>query len=159
MLRKAILGAAMAGGTLFPAGPAAADDGVFAHVSCKGQPNEIRVAVTNVKRSAGLLTAELYRNEPDHFLRKAGREYRLRFAANAPETRFCLTAPGPGKFAVAVYHDENANLKFDKNSFGLPAEPYGLSRNPKIRLAPPPISEALIDVREEGAVAEVRLKD
>lgn len=139
--------------------PAVAQDNPFNHVSCKGAPNEIRVTVVNVKKSVGLMTAELYRNEPDHFLRKAGREFRLRFAAKAPATQFCLTAPSPDRFAVAVYHDRNANQKFDKNPFGFPAEPYGLSRNPAIHLAPPPIEDALVDVGEEGVAVEIRLRD
>lgn len=139
--------------------PAAADGAAFAHVSCKGAPNEIRVTIKNVKKSAGLMTAELYRNEPDHFLKKTGREFRVRFAAKAPLTQFCVTAPAAGKYAIVAYHDRNANLKFDKNPFGLPAEPYGVSQNPTIRLAPPPIEETLVDVDGAGAAIEIRLKD
>jgi len=132
---------------------------VFNHVSCKGEPNEIRITVKNVKQSAGLMTAELYRNDPDGFLNKKGREFRVRYAARSPMTQFCLEAPAPGEWAIVVYHDANANQKFDKSAFGLPAEPYGLSRNPKVRLAPPPISEALFEVAEAGASVEIRLKD
>ncbi len=156
MLRKAVTGLSAAIITAAPA--VAADEPTFTHVSCKGAPNEIRVTVANVKKDAGLMTAELFRNEPENFLKKAGREYRVRFAARAPKTQFCMTAPSAGKFAVVVYHDANANQKFDKNPFGLPAEPYGASRNPVIRLAPPPISETLIEVAEAGASVEIRLK-
>jgi uncharacterized protein (DUF2141 family) len=157
MLRLTIAAAFwLAGGA---AAPAPADSAAFTHVSCKGAPNEIRVTIKNVKQSAGLLTAELYRNEPEHFLKKAGREFRVRFAARAPLTQFCVTAPAAGKYAIVAYHDRNANLKFDKNAFGLPAEPYGVSQNPTIRLAPPPIEETLVDVEGAGAAVEIRLKD
>ncbi len=156
MLRKAFLAAGLAS-----TAPAMAADNAasFTHVSCNGAPNEIRVTVKNVKKSAGLVTAELYRNDPDGFLNKKGREFRVRYAARAPATQFCVTAPAPGQWAIVVYHDENANQKFDKNAFGLPAEPYGVSQNPKIRLAPPPISEVLFDVADAGASVDVRLKD
>lgn len=137
----------------------AAQDAGFTHVSCKGEPNEIRVTVSNVKKSAGLMTVELYRNDPDGFLNKKGRLFRVRYAAHAPVTQFCLYAPAPGAWAVGAYHDENANRKFDKNAFGLPAEPYGLSGNPKIRFALPPISEALFEVAETGASVEIKLKN
>lgn len=144
-------------------GAAAAEDAAtaetFTHVSCKGAPNEVRITIRNVKKNAGLVTAELYRNEPENFLKKAGREFRVRFAAHAPVTQFCLTAPAEGKFAVVAYHDRNANLKFDKNPFGLPAEPYGVSQNPVIRLAPPPIEETLFDVSGDGAAIDIRLRD
>jgi len=155
MIRKAIIAAGLIGSA-----PAwGAQDASFAHVSCKGEPNEIKVTITNVKKSAGLMTAELYRNDPDGFLNKKGRLFRVRYAAHAPVTQFCVVAPGPGQWAMGAYHDQNANRKFDKNAFGLPAEPYGVSRNPKIKLAPPPISEALFEVAETGASVEIRLKN
>lgn len=155
MLNRAIIAAVSMG-----ASPVLAAGGAtFEHVSCKGAPNEIRVTVEGVKKSQGLMTAELFRNDPENFLKKAGREFRVRFAARAPSTQFCVVAPSSGKYAIAVYHDENANLKFDKGAFGLPVEPYGVSGNPKIRLGPPPIEEALFEVAENGAVVEVKLKD
>lgn len=156
MLRGAV-SAAAAFAAVTPA--MAADSAAFSHISCRGAANEIRVTIANVRKNAGLLTAELYRNEPANFLKKAGREIRVRFAAHAPVTQFCMTAPASGRFSVVAYHDENANLKFDKNTFGLPTEPYGVSGNPKIRLAPPPIEETLIEVAETGASVEIRLKD
>lgn len=155
MLRKLILLAVLAAA---PAA-AAADDAVpIEHVSCKGGPNEIRVTIKGVKKSVGLMTAELFRNDPEGFLNKKGRLFRVRYAAHAPVTQFCLEAPEPGQWAVVAYHDENANQKFDKGAFGLPVEPYGISRNPKIRLGPPPIEDALFDVEEVGAAVEIKLK-
>jgi uncharacterized protein (DUF2141 family) len=140
----------------------AADDIAAAtidHVSCTGDPNEIKVTVTNVSGSVGLMTAELYRNDPDNFLKKAGREYRVRYAAKAPATHFCMRAPSSGQFAVVVYHDENANQKFDKSGLGFPKEPYGISNDPAIRLGPPPIDKALFEVATAGASVEIKLRD
>lgn len=129
----------------------------FEHVSCKGAPNEIRIVVTHIKRSVGLITADLYRNDDEAFLHKAGREARMRVAARAPMTRFCLAAPEPGEYAIAVYHDKNANQKLDKGAFGIPAEPWGLSDNPKIKLRKPHVEEALFSVASDGAQVEIRL--
>lgn len=153
-MRNAFLAAALSAGSA-----AAADVAAFSHVSCKGEPNEIRVTVTGVKKSAGLMTAELFRNDPEGFLNKKGRLFRVRYAAHAPVTQFCLNAPEPGFWAVVAYHDENANRKFDKGALGLPVEPYGVSRNPKIRFGPPSVEEALFEVAETGASVEIRLKD
>lgn len=138
---------------------AAAEDGPHDHLSCKGEPREILVRVVNVKESVGLITVELYRNDPDGFLNKRGREFRQRFAARAPATEFCVHAPTAGQWAMVAYHDENANEKFDKGTFGIPVEPFGVSQNPKIRLAPPPIEKALFEVAETGATVEIRLRD
>lgn len=129
------------------------------HMSCDGEPREILVRVVNVKESIGLMTIELYRNDPEGFLNKRGREFRQRFAAKAPVTEVCLHAPTVGQWAMVAYHDENANEKFDKGTFGLPVEPFGVSQNPKIRLAPPPIEKALFEVAETGATVEIGLRD
>jgi uncharacterized protein (DUF2141 family) len=150
---------AAAGFILAPQASTAADDGAHQHMSCKGEPREILVRVVNVKESVGLITVELYRNDPDGFLNKRGRAARHRFAANAPATEVCVQAPEAGQWAMVAYHDENANEKFDKGTFGIPVEPFGVSQNPKIRLAPPPIEKALFEVAESGATVEIVLRD
>lgn len=129
----------------------------FEHVSCSGAPNEIRIIVRNVKKSVGLMTADLYANDEDGFLHKRGRVSQVRFAAKAPVTAFCIRAPKQAPYAIAVYHDRNANRSFDKNAFGLPAEPYGVSNNPPMRFAPPKIGDALFEVAENGATVEIQL--
>lgn len=152
MLRMALVAASLA-----VCAPAIAADPPFDHVSCKGGENEVRVTIVGVKKSVGLMTSELYRNEPDNFLSKRGREFRVRFAAAAPATRFCIYAKSPGTYALVAYHDRNANMKFDRNAIGLPSEPYGVSNNPKIRLAPPHISKTVFDVPPEGVSIEIDL--
>jgi uncharacterized protein (DUF2141 family) len=49
----------------------------------------------------------------------------------------------PGKaYAIAMYHDQNANGKLDKNLFGIPTERYGFSNNARGTFGPPSWSEA-----------------
>ena len=137
---------------------AAEDRAAPAHFSCTGEPNEVRIVITNVKKSVGLITAELYRNDPAGFLLNEGREARVRFAAKSPVTQFCLHAPSSTAFALAVYHDKNANLRIDKGAFGIPVEPYGVYNNPAMRFAAPPVEEALFPVAGDGATVEIKLR-
>jgi len=130
----------------------------FEHLSCTGAPHEVRVVITNVEAAVGLMTTDLYNNDAENFLNVEGRALQRRVAAKSPETRFCLHAPGAGEYAIAVYHDENANELFDKGAFGLPAEPWGLSRNPKVRFGPPSIEKTLFKVTNKGANVSVRLR-
>ncbi|MEO1014633.1 MAG: DUF2141 domain-containing protein [Pseudomonadota bacterium] len=134
-------------------------DHSFEHVSCTGAPNEVRVTVQGVDESIGLMRADLYRNDADGFLKRAGRVAKVSFAAKAPFTQFCMRAPIEGDFAIAVYHDENANKTFDKKAFGLPDEPYGISNDPVIRFAPPKVEEALFSVPKDGAAVVITLKE
>ncbi len=155
------LGAALAGASLFAA--ALANDKAdldptlfdFDHVSCNGAANEIRIVIDGLKESIGLVTIDLYVNDNDGFLKRAGRVAQRRAAAKAPFTSLCIAAPEPGDYAIAVYHDENANKTFDKGAFGLPAEPWGISNNPKIRFGPPHVEEALFPVDANGGAKVV----
>ncbi|MEL7486368.1 MAG: DUF2141 domain-containing protein [Pseudomonadota bacterium] len=131
----------------------------FEHVSCTGAENEIRVVINNVEQGVGLMVADLYRNDKDGFLKRDGRVAQVRFAARAPQTNFCFQAPTPELYAIAVYHDTNANKTLDRLSFGLPAEPYGISNNPKIRFGPPSVDQAIFEVASEGANVEINLKN
>ena len=58
---------------------------------------------------------------------------------------------------MAIYHDRNANGDFDKTGLGLPAEPWGLSNNPRGLFGPPHVERTLFEVRAEGAEVEIRL--
>lgn len=50
------------------------------------------------------------------------------------------------KLAVSAYHDRNSNGKLDKNSFGIPTEPYGFSRDPKRGFGPPSFEQAAFEI-------------
>lgn len=50
------------------------------------------------------------------------------------------------RLAVSAYHDENDNSRLDKNSFGIPTERYGFSKNPKSGFGPPKFSETAIEL-------------
>lgn len=141
-------------------GVASADDGDFnfEHVSCSGAENEVRLVIRGVKESVGLISADLYPNNEEAFLKGEGRVKKVKFAARAPVTQFCLTAPESGDFAIAIYHDRNANGRFDKTGLGMPDEPWGISNNPKVRFAPPSVESALFAVDAEGAQVDIDLR-
>ncbi len=149
------------------AASASADDGAtkptdafaFEHVSCKGGPNEVRVLVTDVEKSVGLIVADLYRDDPEGFLKRSGRVEQVRFAAKSPRTVFCFNPPEPADYAIALYHDENANKTLDRGAFGIPAEHYGISNNPKVRFRAPRVDEAIFDVASGGANVEIKMNN
>ena len=47
-----------------------------------------------------------------------------------------------GRYALAVYHDENKNGKLDKNVFGAPTEVYGFSNNAREIFSAPSFQDA-----------------
>ncbi len=79
-----------------------------------------------------------------------------RLPAKSGTMRFSFPKIAPGRYAVAAYHDVNGNGRLDKQTFGLPAEPYGFS-NDVGRIAPPSHGRALVEVDGERATIGVRL--
>jgi len=52
----------------------------------------------------------------------------------------------PGTYAIRVYHDENGNMRIDRNFLGVPLEGFGFSNDAPVRMAPPSFKDAAITV-------------
>jgi uncharacterized protein (DUF2141 family) len=113
---------------------------------CGQQPYSILITVHDVRHSEGTITVDLHGDDPDKFLGKGERLDRIRAPAVEGETQICIPVVEPGVYAFALYHDEDGDTKFDKNFIGLPAEPFGLSNDPPIRLAKPKHAECAFEV-------------
>jgi uncharacterized protein (DUF2141 family) len=108
--------------------------------------NTVQVTVDNVRNSKGLITAVLYSDDPDTFLKSGAKLDRIRVKAREGETVLCLEAPANGRYSVALYHDENGNRKFDRDFLGIPTEGYGFSQNPGFRFGKPELEETLFSI-------------
>ena len=52
----------------------------------------------------------------------------------------------PGRYAIALLHDENGNKRMDRKPSRRPREGYGLSKDPKVYLKTPSFKSAAIDL-------------
>jgi len=118
-------------------------------------PATIQVTVEKVRSSEGLITAVLYNDNPETFLKAGARLDRIRVDAREGETTLCLTAPAAGRYSVALYHDENGNKEFDRDFLGIPSEGYGFSQNPGFRFGKPDVEETLFTF--EGAPVNLKI--
>ena len=96
---------------------------------------------------------------PKSSSRQGKKILRVRAPARAGKVRFCMQVPKPGVFATGIYHDLSANKRFDKDLFELPAEPYGISNNPRIFFGPPSLEESAFVAAPEGTEVRITLKD
>ena len=104
---------------------------------CDSDGIPIWVTVEKVRSSSGTIKVELYNGESKKALKKRDKIARTRVKAQQGETSLCLSAPSEGEYAIALYHDENDNKKFDRNFMGIPREGFGFSNNPPIGLGLP----------------------
>ncbi len=63
----------------------------------------------------------------------------------------------PGRYAVVVIHDENSNMKLDRNFFGIPKEGFGFSNNPRVIFSAPSFQAAEMPVACPSTQIEIRL--
>ena len=123
------------------------------------KPGTVKVTliVEGVRSDAGLIALTVYHDDSRRFLRKKGSHYVRRVEARAPETRICFIVPQPGVYALAVYHDANANQKLDRSGLGPPTEGFGFSNNASTLLGLPSFSAVRIRLAD-GAVTRIRLR-
>jgi len=97
-----------------------ADTGVTVTVNVRGAANDTGTVMCQVFRSADGFPTD----DPKATAYAAS----LIHGGTATCT---FTAQGPGRIAIAAYHDENANTKLKTNLLGMPAEGYGFSNGAK----------------------------
>ncbi len=159
--RAAAIPALAVGGMLLTA---AASGGASAPASapagCTGPASQtwLNVVVSGVQSGDGLVAVTLYADNSRKFLVKRGSMYVGRVNATAGTTRACIFVPQPGVYALAIYHDANANQSFDRTGIGLPAEGYGFTNNPATLAGLPSFRSVRLDVPRTGLTTRIQMK-
>lgn len=80
-------------------------------------------------------------------------------ATAAERVELVFSGITPGRYAIALLHDENDNGKLDRALFGaMPKEGYGFSRDAKVRMGPPRFDAAAFDYDGSTAVQTIRMR-
>lgn len=150
------------------AGPSSADDSASgegavaarANKPCEGRPTGTRliVEVGRLRSNQGEVAVTVYPSDPRRFLAPHGKLLRVRAKADAPMTQACFYLPRPDAYAVAVYHDVNANRDFDRNAVGLPVEGFAFSNDAPSRVGAPSFEAARFTVKPGDTVVRVRMR-
>jgi len=118
------------------------------------QAATVSVSVHKVSSAKGTVTAVLC--DKTTFLGRCAAIQRQ--PANAGTVVVSFPDVAPGRYAISVYHDENANKKLDRNMFGMPSEGYGFSRDAPIRMGPPSFDDAAFDTGPNGTELAISLR-
>ena len=147
----AITASALALGLASPSASAVA--GADASTCVAGKPS-LLVRVSGLKQASGTVKLALYGNNPSVYLKKEGRLRRIKVPvrSNRP-IDVCIAGPKPGRYAVAVHHDLNANGDKDRHDGG------GYSNNPKVSITNmrPSFAKTAVAVGRSPARIDVRL--
>jgi uncharacterized protein (DUF2141 family) len=140
--------------------PVNAQGGATPPAGCAGPASAtwLNISAENLRSGNGELAITLYADDSRKFLAKKGSLYVGRVPARAGTTRACIFLPRPGVYAVALYHDENANRSFDRTGIGLPAEGYGFTNNPATLAGLPAFSSVRLNAPRTGLTARIQMK-
>ena len=122
------------------------------------QSGDLILKIKNFDNQSGLIHIAIY-NEQEKFPKKDGKLLGFKEkTSKIIENNYEINNLKEGIYAVAIFHDENSNDKFD-SFFGIPNEKYGFSNNPSIFLSAPKFEQSSFDLRQnEKKIIEIELK-
>ncbi len=121
---------------------------------------DLTVEVLGLRSNGGAVHFGLYDKPgafPDYDGRIAGARTGIEDGIKGWRAVAVFKGLNPGRYALAVYHDENANGEFDQFIFGLPLEDYGFSNGAAVFFGPPSFEAAAVTVPAEGLRITIRV--
>ena len=118
----------------------------------------VTVKVTQLRSAKGVVRACMTK-DPGRFPKCRGVPGAHSAVVPAGEVA-TLTFDGvqPGRYAIALLHDENANGKADRAISMIPREGFGFSRDAKVRMGPPKFEAAAFDVSHGTVHHTIRMR-
>lgn len=121
----------------------------------QAETGRLVIEVQNIRDDSGQIRASIYR-DPDSF-RKEDRALKvLSLPARPGQASLSLDGLPPGRYAVMVYHDANADQTLNLRLGMFPTEGYGLSNNPKV-MGPPRFADSAFEVAGPETAIDIRL--
>lgn len=109
------------------------------------------------RASGGSIAVAVYR-DAEAFRRGEGPVATRTVPRSGPATLVTFEGLGPGRYAVAAFHDTDGNGDLTLWPFGLPKEAYGFSRDARGQFGPPAFSAAAFEVPTTGARQTLSLR-
>ena len=110
----------------------------------------VRVHIHGVRNTNGDIACAIF-NAAEGYPEESTKAYKFIRMASPGNSAICQFHDiPPGTYAVAVFHDENANGKLDKNFLGIPREGYGASNNVRPKMSAPAFKDAAFSVKAGG---------
>jgi len=124
-------------------------------VSCASAA-DLSVKITGIRSNDGNVHVALF-NHAAHFPEHEGIFKEVEVPIINNQTSAVFLDLKPGKYAIAIYHDENNNGEFDQGILGIPLENYGFSSGATAFLGPPSFNEAMFEISVRGATTAIDL--
>lgn len=125
----------------------------------KNDGAKVTLSITNLRNGDGLvracMTTEAARF-PD--CRGAAGAYTASVDAHKGSITLVFNNVKPGRYAIALLHDQNSNGKADRALAMVPKEGFGFSRDAPVRMGPPSFGDAAFDMGEQDRAMTIRMR-
>lgn len=119
----------------------------------------VTVAISDLRNTKGVVRACMTR-DPARFPKCRGDAdaYSAIVDAHSGAITLRFSDVAPGRYAVALLHDENANGKADRAMGMMPKEGFGFSRDAKVQMGPPEFDEAAVEIDRAPRTLPIRMR-
>lgn len=105
---------------------------------------DLRVLVSGIENDQGEIACLLFQEDEGFPSRFEAATTRVRYPAVSGMLTCTFPNVEPGRYAVSVVHDQNANNEVDSSFLGTSKEPWGVTNNVRPARRSPRFSEAAI---------------
>ena len=123
-----------------------------------GQLHNQTVKITNIEQVKGYLYIGWYKDSSTFRINDKAIYREKIIITNQKEVSVVFKGIPSGRYAIAVFLDENDNYKLDRNVFGIPVEKYGFSNNILPRLRAATFKESAFEIRSQESIITIKLK-
>lgn len=121
-------------------------------------PNgELLIRVSGIPSDKGKLLIGIY-NKEEGFMDMTKTYRNITLDARKDQMQISIPDLPAGNYALAIFHDANANGKLDKNMLGIPKEAYGFSNDARGSFGPPSYKDCLFTVGTDKKEISVKLR-
>lgn len=118
---------------------------------------ELLIRVSGIPSGDGKLLIGIY-NKEEGFMDMTKTYRNITLDARKDQMQISIPDLPAGNYAIAVFHDANANGKLDKNMLGIPKEAYGFSNNARGSFGPPSYKDCLFTVGTDRKEISLKLR-
>src|SRR6185436_16462950 len=112
----------------------------------------LTVLVQGVRNSKGVIGVLVFESARGWPVDTSAARRRAAVPAQQGSTTVLIPNVPSGDYGVVVLHDENENMKLDRNWLGLPKEQWGMSNNPPEHSSAPKFERARFSLRGDTQI-------
>lgn len=130
----------------------------LAALAASGFSETLKIRVSGYKPAEGNIAVAVF-DDPRAFPRKGHlAKFKVsRPASGSEETLIEIAEVPPGEYAIAVFHDRNADGQLN-TLFGLPREGFGFSNNARVVFGPPSFESARVPVDRPVQDLDIKIR-